>query len=850
MVRSSAGQRPEAAERGAEVVGLAKADTGRYAALDALLTEVTDSIAPLWPLADFVAVNPLLGMTRRHFLEARQQLRHLRDVETLMPWEYFHELLDRGEVSREDIGAALHECRQAGLHDRATLTADRILWWARTGGAGADRGSADRRCWTVAELIDQETGTDWSHAIRHEVSRHCAAHFDLGQAAWPSPWRGLPLYTAWCRIARVDRRLEKLGVRRFCNFVARLPESPRAAIHLLLTESLQVPLDGWRNLLLCELGTVSGWGSYLRRRSQEAGPSSADEDDLVGLLAIRLAYDAGLVAGGQASARVVVALRAGSVADIAPISDATWARYVLQVASEIAYRRRLLGRLVARPTGPARSAVRKKVQMVFCIDTRSEIIRRHLETISEAIETFGFAGFFGLPFEWVPFGETAGSAQCPALLQPAFRVAEELRDVHPAARMRALQRRRGRRLFRRVWKSFQTSAASCFSFVETMGPTFLLNLLADSLRLWGRRDPRFDGVARQHRHRLKPAWATTDGEQLELGTRIDLADRLLRQVGLTSGLAPVVVFCGHESETVNNPYRAGLNCGACGGHSGEANARLAAALLNDPAVRDGLRQRGLDLPSDTWFLPAVHNTTTDEIRFTDLDLLPTSHVGVFGELRDWARRAGERARAERAGRHGRHGPSSARLAFRRGRDWSEVRPEWGLAGNAAFIAAPRSRTYGLALDGRAFLHSYDYRDDGDGRTLELILTAPVVVASWINLQYYASTVDNAAFGSGNKVLHNVVGLLGVWEGNGGDLRIGLPWQSVHDGQVYQHPPLRLQVLVEAPRSLVSAVLGRQPAIRQLACGGWLTLLALEHDQVYRLADDGRWAEELPCRHAA
>ncbi len=64
------------------------------------------------------------------------------------------------------------------------------------------------------------------------------------------------------------------------------------------------------------------------------------------------------------------------------------------------------------------------------------------------------------------------------------------------------------------------------------------------------------------------------------------------------------------------------------------------------------------------------------------------------------------------------------------------------------------------------------------------MTAPMVVTNWINLQYHASTVDNRRYGSGNKVLHNVVGgRLGVFEGNGGDLRIGLPLQSLHDGQV-------------------------------------------------------------------
>jgi uncharacterized protein YbcC (UPF0753/DUF2309 family) len=75
-----------------------------------------------------------------------------------------------------------------------------------------------------------------------------------------------------------------------------------------------------------------------------------------------------------------------------------------------------------------------------------------------------------------------------------------------------------------------------------------------------------------------------------------------------------------------------------------------------------------------------------------------------------------------------------------------VRPEWGLAGNAAFIVAPRERTYHLNLKGRVFLHNYIHAADTTKSTLELIMTAPMIVTNWINLQYYASTVNNQALG--------------------------------------------------------------------------------------------------------
>ncbi|MBR1092007.1 DUF2309 family protein, partial [Bradyrhizobium manausense] len=178
----------------------------------------------------------------------------------------------------------------------------------------------------------------------------------------------------------------------------------------------------------------------------------------------------------------------------------------------------------------------------------------------------------------------------------------------------------------------------------------------------------------------------------------------------------------------------------------------------------------------------------------------------------------------------------------RSHDWSQVRPEWGLAGNAAFIAAPRSLTRGLDMSGRAFLHSYAHEQDQGYRVLELIMTAPMVVASWINLQYYASTVNNAAFGSGNKVLHNIVGQLGVLEGNAGDLRVGLPWQSVHDGTRFVHEPLRLNVFIAAPESAMDEIMRRHAAVRDLVSNGWVLLHSLDDagSMIRRCIRPGVW----------
>jgi uncharacterized protein YbcC (UPF0753/DUF2309 family) len=263
---------------------------------------------------------------------------------------------------------------------------------------------------------------------------------------------------------------------------------------------------------------------------------------------------------------------------------------------------------------------------------------------------------------------------------------------------------------------------------------------------------------------------------------------------------------------VNNPFASGLHCGACGGYSGEVNARLLAGLLNVAEVQAGLKERGIEIPEDTHFLAALHDTTTDEMILYDADHPAPAHAEDIRQAKAWFRQAGSLTRGERALRLPRAGGQDD--IDLRSRDWAETRPEWALAGCKAFIAAPRHRTSGKSLQGRAFLHDYDWKQDKDFGVLELIMTAPVVVASWISLQYYGSTVAPDAFGAGNKLLHNVTGGIGVVEGNGGTLRAGLPWQSVHDGEGYAHDPLRLSVCIEAPREAMTEILKRHDGVRE------------------------------------
>jgi uncharacterized protein YbcC (UPF0753/DUF2309 family) len=434
---------------------------------------------------------------------------------------------------------------------------------------------------------------------------------------------------------------------------------------------------------------------------------------------------------------------------------------------------------------------------VFCIDVRSEPFRRQLEAADPRIATCGFAGFFAMPVAQAR--GAASQAQCPVLLSPAATVALPAIPAKP---------------WSRVLGSLRRSAVGGFAYMETAGLVHGLGLLRGALGL--------HPAAGERAHESAPL----DLAGLPMQTRVDLLRGMLRNLGLGPQPARVVLLCGHDSTCANNPQAAALACGACGGHSGAVNARLAAALYNDPALRAALGEAAP--PADSIAVAAVHDTATDAVRILDGDGIAASHRADVQTLCAALAAAGRNLRRIRAaGLPGiAVGDDADASIDERSRHWAELRPEWGLADNAAFIAAPRAMTAGTDLGGRCFLHSYDAALDPDGAVLGLILTAPVVVASWINLQYFASSIDPDGQGSGSKTIHTVVGGLGVATGGDGDLRPGLSWQSVHDGTRLRHRPLRLQVFIAADPAHIDAVVAGHAHLRDLVANGWIGLHAI------------------------
>ncbi|MEI7447720.1 MAG: putative inorganic carbon transporter subunit DabA, partial [Burkholderiales bacterium] len=567
-------------------------------------------IAPTWPLDRFIAVNPWWGRVGERIEAADATLGVIAGTRLTMPRAWFRARFADGTLTHAHLAAAIaHTGSDVPL---AALVAALD---------GAPTPPARPPC--VADLRDAKpvsgVAQRWSELVTAQVGQHCAAVFDVGQSSWRIAEAGL--WPSWrAQIAR-DRGLPwTRGRASAADRVAELPEDPTAAIAAVL-ERLGLPGHAHAAYLGALLERLGGWAAWCAHERWQARLAGGDDDRIVELLAVLAAWEWLLhddaPAGSIDPAWVFAWGRVDAAIDA--LHTARRVDWLLQHAAELAYRVPLAAALAAAPKD-APAAPEPEVQAVFCIVVRSEVFRRALESVAPAIATRGFAGFFGLPIAYRPLGAGLERPQLPGLLAPAATVIEAGGDEGEGVPLaRAVARRRGLLGRLRRWADWRADGSTAFGFVEACGLLYGAKLLAD-----GR--TRTEAPAALERTGWPegtplpaPRWAQLDADA---DAAAELVHGVLRTMGLVAGFAPLVMLAGHGSRSVNNPHAAGLDCGACGGQTGEVNARVLAGLLNAPAVRQRLAGRGVAIPADTWFVAALHDTTTDDVALYDLEAVP------------------------------------------------------------------------------------------------------------------------------------------------------------------------------------------------------------------------------------
>ncbi|NDW20508.1 YbcC family protein [Alteromonas hispanica] len=774
--------------------------------------QACDGIAPNFPLDKLIAVNPFWKLISNSQQDVSAKAHALAGITAVMPASHWLDLYKEGEISDSAIAHSLvqYEVNQDSKSFLSTLSDSNVKVQLPL----------------ITEHFDgfrSASEMTWREECLFQISQFCAAYFQhespLVHIEGNSP--ADTLYKSWLNGLKHDAGINVLmntiGLKKIFET---LPTTVDALL-LEASESLELDSSKAQDYFYALLMSINGWSSFIAYRMW-----LKDENELQGLLAIRLAWELIVYRyynkhhseeANQVKTRWSYLLNHLS-AKIEQFKREERSLWVMMYAYEYEQQQRMQAKLVS--CSPAQQ-MQADVQAVFCIDVRSEVIRRVLELQSPTVKTMGFAGFFGMPIAYAPANTDAQRPQLPGLLAPQLSVSEKGTEPYRAEFIQQ----------RSTWHKWSKSPLGSFSMVESAGWWYAFKLLKNSWLPSMKENP-VNSLSHEAEWEI-----SNEHGPISLDDKVALAAGALKMMGM-SKFSPTVLLVGHGSKSRNNLHAAGLDCGACGGQSGEVNVRVLAQLLNDEKVRDVLQSMGYKIAGNTRFIPALHNTTTDDVECFD--------NSVPEKVKNWLLKAKHQAQKERAKHY------STNLQFesdkkrdqrfqQRASDWSQVQPEWGLAGNSSFIIGPRQRTRGVDLEGKTFLHDYTWQTDLDSSVLETLMTAPMIVTNWINAQYNASVTDNEKLGSGNKVLHNAVGNnIGVFEGNSGDLRIGLSKQSLHNGTRWVHQPQRLSVYIVAPNHKILEIVNKHTMLQELINNDWLYLFSWEKQAVIERLYKGKW----------
>lgn len=796
---------------------------------------------------------------------------------------------DALERARVDMPAEARE--RAGLpstrdpSDSETARYVRALWSACQRAAERCEASSPRRDARPERLRDLVLASldididEWVHPL---LTRVTGAFLDQGLADWPMPGRERGLLP--CFLELYSRPLARLGGPLGVTLqplVKRELEARRDGWTSLerSLEQLGLPPETWEEFLEGEALALRGFAGmvYQFERRPDRVPVYPAPARLVDFLSVRLL----LVRAALTRAATSVGFN-GSLAELrswlsqsprAPTPSSherAWALFhvaqltgltaanvqdldaralerVEAVLSELdsierrrvlhcAYERHLRHRLfdaLTRHHPPSSSA--PAFQAAFCIDDREESIRRHLEEVEPEVETFGLAGFYGVAMHYRGINDAHARPLCPVAIRPRHYVAELGEATTPALRRRLLRQweRARARFDENVHTGSRHARRGAVLFV-VLGALWVIPLLLRVVFPWlhralGRSYEGLQSGGGRLAIEYQPGERPPVGEQVGF-TPQEMAEIVFSQlsvIGIRDRFAALVLIIGHGSTSLNNPQESAYNCGACGGGRGGANARAFAQMANLPEVRRLLAERGLCIPSETWFVGGERNTASNDVELYDVDLVPARvrpRLRRAVETLEIARRreAHERCRRFESASAGLSPRAALRHVEARSADLAQPRAECGHATNAFCVVGRRSRTRGLFLDRRAFLVSYDPLGDADGAQLERTLAAVVPVVAGINLEYFFGAVDPSGYGSGTKLPHNITALVGVMDGAQSDLRTGLPWQMLEI-----HEPVRLSIVVEAEVARVQALLSRSAELRRLVDHGWIYMAALD-----------------------
>lgn len=845
-----------------------------------LIDSASDVIVPLSPISIFAARHPWVKLEYKNFEQIVRWLDNTRDVDIYPGIKTIKQAYDKGEIDdgilEEKLSNWLNENNNKLPLEKAQRYCSNAMKFeplSKNIIQEVHRSNIDDVA--LSELMEEsqlvrsmpprskhikyKNPHTYLQLLDYHVIKWCKLYLDENQSSWTLPNREQGFFYAWKKLVVHDPALSKAERQTLASFSNNPYDVIAEALALLA-----IPESSRQGYLESHLLALPGWAGMLLWQMEQTYKKS---HLITEYLAIRLALEWAFINSylpiettrpiPQRSLETLISewCQWGDVSIdewqqmsceqqqdylmFALKFDDKTRRHIWLEAWEETYEIQLKAQLLEHNQDTANTTV--EAQLAFCIDVRSEQFRSQLENAGP-FETIGIAGFYGLPIASAKLGSDHSHASLPVMNAPQHKIKEyarphEMKTYHERKNSISSLIYTFKKMKQNVLPSLLLpELTGSWLSAQMLSRTFLPRPIGRVIHTFYARwlqKPKTSLSLSHNQFGVEEGLPVGFSEQ----EQIDYAHQALKLMGLTENFAPLVVFCGHGSQSANNPYASSLDCGACGGAASGFNAKVLAMLCNLPDVRTGLQKLGVNIPAETVFTAAEHNTSVDNLTWIYLPTLSREAKSSYEHIEHVMPQVSKQANKQRmltmpTLKNNIAHPEEE--AHRLANDWSEIRPEWGLARNASFIIAPRKLTQNKDLQGRAFLHNYDWQQDNDGIILSNIIAGPATVAQWINLQYYASTVAPHYYGSGSKTTQTVTGGIGVMQGNASDLLTGLPWQSVmkSDFEAY-HAPLRLLIVVQAPDAYIEQLLSNNSDFQQKVTNGWLQLASIDSDGTWK-----------------
>ncbi len=404
--------------------------------LDASIAHIAHWLPAQGPIKDFIHHNTLHAVQHLPFHEAVAVAAKMLGARSYLPLEDYQRLYRQGRIKSHAIDWAMDHSGSTGQEQdklrESLFEADDSSHYPPV--SLANHGI--RNAWLTRLEVDLNS------LVQPILFRLLGNFLDQGISRWSLPKNGEHFWDCVLRLAQNSLLplypLDEPGVQEL------LSKSPDAVIKTCL-QTIVGDKQLYEQYLLEVLLAHPGWAGMVHIIEHNPRALLARREiSLKEMLAVELAIELAFLhkKKGQHFPSIAAVpythgtplLKDGALSSKIPLRLKVW-----HEAMEWSLHSELL--LALKPQSAQTSAPATKplpeAQALFCIDDRECSLRRYLEEVNPAIETFGAAGFFGIDFLYQGLDDAYPVAQCPNIIIPKHLIKESSSQPKPAIKPKA-----------------------------------------------------------------------------------------------------------------------------------------------------------------------------------------------------------------------------------------------------------------------------------------------------------------------------------------------------------------------------------------------------------------------------